>query len=66
MLCVQSSLDPFTRTNTEMSLPTRKLGGKQVNSIGFGAMGLSVGYGETGSIEDRLEVRQFNPLILSS
>ncbi|ETW78095.1 hypothetical protein HETIRDRAFT_388181 [Heterobasidion irregulare TC 32-1] len=39
-----------------MSLPTRKLGGKQVNSIGFGAMGLSVGYGETGSIEDRLEL----------
>ena len=48
-----------------MSLPTRKLGGKQVNSIGFGAMGLSVGYGDTGSIEDRLEVRQFNPLVLS-
>ena len=37
-----------------MSLPTRELGGTQVNSIGFGAMGLSVGYGDTGSIEERL------------
>lgn len=40
-----------------MSLPTRELGGTQVNSIGFGAMGLSVGYGDTGSIEERLTVR---------
>ena len=39
-----------------MSIPTRKLGGFQVNSIGFGAMGLSVGYGDAGSIEERLEV----------
>ena len=39
-----------------MSLPTRELGGTQVNSIGFGAMGLSVGYGDTGSIEERLTV----------
>ncbi|THH19291.1 hypothetical protein EW146_g1857 [Bondarzewia mesenterica] len=37
-----------------MPLPTRKLGGYQVNSIGYGAMGLSVGYGDTGSVEDRL------------
>ncbi|THH09712.1 hypothetical protein EW146_g8608 [Bondarzewia mesenterica] len=38
-----------------MPFPTRNLGGSQVNSIGFGAMGLSVGYGDTGSVEDRLK-----------
>ena len=52
-----------------MSIPTRKLGGFQVNSIGFGAMGLSVGYGDAGSIEERLEVCKqllyLNALILT-
>jgi aryl-alcohol dehydrogenase-like predicted oxidoreductase len=41
-----------------MSLPTRKLGlnGPQVTALGFGAMGLSVGYGLVGSDEERLKL----------
>lgn len=41
-----------------MSLPTRKLGlnGPHVTSLGFGAMGLSVGYGLVGSDEERFEL----------
>ena len=40
-----------------MCLPTRTLGknGPQVSSLGFGAMGLSAGYGAVGSDEERLE-----------
>ena len=41
-----------------MSLPTRQLGlnGPHVTAMGFGAMGLSVGYGMVGSDEERLEL----------
>jgi hypothetical protein len=28
-----------------MALPTRKIGKDQVSAIGFGAMGISIGYG---------------------
>lgn len=41
-----------------MSLPTRQLGlnGPHVVGLGFGAMGLSIGYGLVGSDEERLEL----------
>jgi aryl-alcohol dehydrogenase-like predicted oxidoreductase len=39
-------------------IPTRQLGknGPQVSAIGFGAMGLSVGYGTPGSDEERFKI----------
>jgi aryl-alcohol dehydrogenase-like predicted oxidoreductase len=41
-----------------MSLPKRQLGlnGPHVSAMGFGAMGLSVGYGLVGSDEERFEL----------
>jgi hypothetical protein len=42
-------------TNT-MSLPTRKIGSTDVSAIGFGAMGLSIGYGGVPSDEERFKV----------
>lgn len=41
-----------------MSRLIRKIGGTPVQAIGFGAMGLSVGYGQTGSTEERLKVHR--------
>ncbi|KZV64167.1 Aldo/keto reductase [Peniophora sp. CONT] len=40
-----------------MSLPTRKIGDTDVTAIGYGAMGISVGYGQiTQSNEERLKI----------
>lgn len=39
-----------------MSLPTRKIGDTEVTAIGFGAMGLSTGYGEVPPDDERLQV----------
>lgn len=51
--------------------PSRKIGDILVTPIGFGAMGISVGYGPVGSDEERLKVRNcrrytqiFRPLML--
>lgn len=38
-------------------LPTRKIGTTEVTAIGFGAMGLSVGYGTPPPDEERFKVR---------
>ncbi|KAI0065910.1 Aldo/keto reductase [Artomyces pyxidatus] len=38
-----------------MSLPTRKIGDTTVSAIGFGAMGLSAGYGKVESHEEGLD-----------
>ncbi|KAI0044142.1 Aldo/keto reductase [Auriscalpium vulgare] len=38
-----------------MSLPTRKIGNTQVAALGFGHMGLSMGYGAVGTDEERLQ-----------
>jgi len=39
-----------------MSLPPRKIGDALVPPIGFGAMGISIGYGQTESDEERFKV----------
>lgn len=39
-----------------MSTQTRVLGDKTFNAIGYGGMGLSVGYGSVGTDEERLKV----------
>lgn len=39
-----------------IKLPTRKIGTTDVTAIGYGTMGLSIAYGETGSDEDRFKV----------
>ncbi|KZV75160.1 Aldo/keto reductase, partial [Peniophora sp. CONT] len=38
-----------------MSLPTRRIGGTQVSALGFGAMGLSMAYGDVPSDSERLD-----------
>lgn len=39
---------------------TRKIGDAQVSAVGYGAMGLSMMYGQVGSDEERLEVGHLN------
>ncbi|EGN98878.1 hypothetical protein SERLA73DRAFT_181580 [Serpula lacrymans var. lacrymans S7.3] len=39
-----------------MSYPTRKIGSTDVSAIGFGAMGISIGYGATEADEERFKV----------
>ncbi|EIW78482.1 Aldo keto reductase [Coniophora puteana RWD-64-598 SS2] len=39
-----------------MSFPTRKIGTDDVSAIGFGAMGISIGYGSIESDEERFKV----------
>ena len=41
---------------SSMSLPTRKIGTDNVSSIGFGAMGISIGYGKADADEERYKV----------
>jgi aryl-alcohol dehydrogenase-like predicted oxidoreductase len=47
-----------SRLSNRPSIPERQLGrnGPQVSAIGYGAMGLSVGYGTAGSDEERFKV----------
>jgi len=39
-----------------MSFQTRSFGDKTFNAIGYGVMGLSIGYGTVGTDEERLKV----------
>lgn len=39
-----------------MVIPTRKIGSTEVSAIGYGAMGISVGYGDPLPDEERLKV----------
>jgi len=39
-----------------MSAQTRVFGDKTSNAIGYGGMGLSIGYGSVGTEEERLKV----------
>ena len=38
-----------------MPFPTRKIGNTQVSALGFGAMGLSIAYGDVPSDSERLD-----------
>ena len=49
-----------------MSAQTRVFGGKTVNAIGYGGMGLSVCYGPVGTDEQRLKVDFVVPIITVS
>lgn len=41
-----------------MSFPARKIGNTKVAAIGYGAMGIAVGYGEPLPDEQRFKVRR--------
>ena len=43
-------------TKMSSSIPLRKIGNTDVAAIGFGAMGISMGYGSVGDDEERLKV----------
>jgi hypothetical protein len=41
---------------SQPTMPTRMIGGTPVSAIGYGAMGLSYGYGDVPEDEERLAV----------
>ena len=50
--------NPVARSSKifRMSLPTRRIGTTNVSAMGYGTMGLSVGYGTVPPDEDRLKL----------